>query len=142
MTRYPAWFIAADTGGARFFVRLRPDLPLEEREDLADTPDLVDHRHDPEHDDPGHGQHTIMARAPLHEQAERQFLRRVAGQIDRAVNEDAVESLVLCAPPRALGLLRDFISQTSRRTIWWEINSDALKEPVGRLDERMKEHGL
>ncbi len=140
MQHYPAWFVVADGGGARFFVRPRPELPLEELAELAETPDHIDRRQARKHDDVGHGRHAVLAGRTPHEQREQTFLRRVAGQIDRAVIENAVHSLVLCAPPRALGLLRDFISDNARARISCEINTDAVKEPVGRIDERMKEH--
>lgn len=141
MSNRPTWIIVADGGGARFFVRALPGLPLEELEQLAETPRKLDHRHG-SHDDVGHGQHAVLARAVPHERAEREFLRHVGGQIDRAVIENQVDQLVLCAPPRALGLLRDFISENSRRLLTGEFPIDVLRETKSQLDERMKAHRL
>ena len=139
MISHPTWIIVADGGGARFFVRLLQDLPLREIEELAETADLL-HGADKTHDHVGHGHHAVLARTTPHERAEHVFLRKVAGQIDRAVIENEVGSLVLCAPPRALGLLRDFISENARRLIACEIVKDAVHEPVASIDARMKAH--
>jgi protein required for attachment to host cells len=137
MISYPTWLIVADGGGARFFVRQLQDLPLQELEELAETADLLHGKHKA-HDDVGHGHHAVTARTTPHERAEQVFVRHVAGQIDRAVIENQVGSLVLCAPPRALGLLRDFISENARRLIACEITTDAVRETVANIDARMK----
>lgn len=138
------WVIVADGGGARFFVRSRQGLPLQEIVELAESADALERRGGEAlaHDRVGHGRHAVTARFSPHERAENVFLRHVAGQIDRAVIENAVEKLVLCAPPHALGLIRDYLSENARSRVTEEIPKDLLREKIADIDERLKAHRI
>ena len=141
MIKHPVWAVVADGGRARFLIRRLPNLPFEELEQLAETADLVERRHN-FHDDVGHGQRAVTARTTPHERDEQRFLRHVAGQIDRAVVENAAGALVLCAPPRALGLLRSFISENARRLVASEIDQDIVRERVSEINTRLTDHDV
>ncbi|HVY88405.1 MAG TPA: host attachment protein [Hyphomonadaceae bacterium] len=138
---HPLWVVVADGATARFFVRKLPELPLEEVGELAESAARVE-RHHGGHDDVGHGQHAVLARTTPHERREQHFLRHVAGQIDRATIEHAIGALVLCAPPRALGLFRSFISENARQLVVREIPHDIVRESVDQIGERLKESGI
>jgi protein required for attachment to host cells len=88
----------------------------------------------------GRSGHTVFDRITPRDAAEMEFLRRVAAQIDSAVAGRRVGELVLCAPPRALGLLRDFISPATRKRLTAELVKDIVREPLDLIDHRMKEN--
>ena len=51
-----------------------------------------------------------------HKQEEDRFLQKLVGQLDHAVNAGEVKSLIIVAPPRALGVLRQaYSAQRARR---------------------------
>ena len=53
---------------------------------------------------------SAMEQTDWHEQQEDRFLRKLADRLDAAVNVGQVKSLILIAPPRALGVLRQTYS--------------------------------
>ncbi len=69
-------------------------------------------------DKPGRGQerassahHAIEPRIDAHEASQVKFLRTVAQYLNENAKDGAIGSLVLCAPPRALGRLRKLVDQ-------------------------------
>ena len=143
MNPEPTWVVTVDGGAARFFVRARAGFPLAEMQQLAESAEAMERRHSHPlhaHDHVGHGRRAVDPRSTPHEQHEHIFLRHVAGQMDRAVIEHAVGKLVICAPPRALGLIRNFITDNTRAKIACEISKDLLRETTQEIDERLKEH--
>jgi len=58
-----------------------------------------------------------MEQTDWHTQEEEKFLRKVADRLDAAVNAGQAKSLILVAPPRALGVLRQTYSHTLRAAV-------------------------
>jgi protein required for attachment to host cells len=120
-------------------------MPMAEMQQLAEDSDVITHRRSKPaqlHDHVGHARHAVRVRTTPHEQHEHLFPRHVAGQIDRAVIEHAAGAIVLCAPPVALGLLRDYLTDNSRKIIAQEIAKDYLHKTTGEIDVHMKTHNV
>lgn len=136
----PTWIVVADSRAARFL--LRPDwrAPLTEFTELADSADFLDRRHAPTADAvlPYPGAGFDEAKAPGHDRAESIFLHRVAAEIDTAMTEHEAQALVLCAPPRELCVLRDYISERSRARITCEITIDLVRASVPIIEAEIR----
>lgn len=104
--------VVADGGQARFFEERRLGGPLRERVDWSEglkphhagsgSPGRVFDRF-------GSGSHPVGGVAP-HDQAEARFMSAVAGRIAELATKDVFDGVVLIAPPRALGQLREALS--------------------------------
>jgi protein required for attachment to host cells len=141
MTSDTTWVVAADGNVARFFTRVRDGVPLIEIDKLTLTAASERQRHGretPVHDGVNHGRQVRPAHENVQNTDELQFLRHIAGRINLAVEEHAVGRLVLCAPPRALGVLRDHLSAAARAFVVTEIAKDLVRESVRDIDERLK----
>src|SRR3954469_14406625 len=65
--------------------------------------------------------------ADYHQQSEQRFLTELARRLDAALAGGEMKSLLLIAPPRALGVLRQAVSANLRRAIRAEIDKDYVK---------------
>ena len=72
-----------------------------------------------------------------HDQAERQFLSQLAHHLDSAVGAGKAKSLILIAPPRALGMLRPTYTHALKGAIRAEIDKDLVKMPVHEIEKRL-----
>ena len=57
--------------------------------------------------------------------------------IDAAVNAGQAKSLILVAPPRALGVLRQTYSHALRGALRAEIDKDFVKLPVHEIEKHL-----
>jgi len=136
-----AWMLVADGRRARVLAEQRRGAPLEEswsmeigQENLYDPQD----RPPRSFDSVGPGRHA-MERRDLHEAEEENFLKRVADRIGEAEKQKAFEHLVIAAPPRALGLLRNKLPDSAKQRIRGETAKDLLSEPAPQLQSRLQE---
>ena len=67
-----------------------------------------------------------------HDQAEKAFLTELAVHLDAAVAAGRAKSLIMIAPPRALGMIRPAYSQGLRGAVRAELDKDLVKLPVLR----------
>jgi len=80
---------------------------------------------------------SAMEQTDWHTQEEEKFLRKVADRLDAAVNAGQAKSLILVAPPRALGVLRQTYSHTLRAAVRAEIDKDFVKLPVHEIEKHL-----
>jgi protein required for attachment to host cells len=73
----------------------------------------------------------------LHEQAEADFLARIAGALDQVVREHHVNNLLLVAPPKALGLLRAKLSPAVKGVVSGEVGKDLTGMPVDQIGKHL-----
>ena len=78
-----------------------------------------------------------MEQTDWHEQAEQRFLQRLAGHLDAAVNAGKAKSLVVVAPPRALGVLRQAYSHNLRAALRAEIDKDLVWLPIYEIEKHL-----
>lgn len=76
-----------------------------------------------------------MEETDWHDQAERQFLEKVVGEIDAAVASGKTTSVVMIAPPRALGVIRGAYTHSLREAVRAEIDKDLVKMPVFEIEK-------
>jgi protein required for attachment to host cells len=80
---------------------------------------------------------SAMEQTDWHAQAEQRFLQRLARHLAAAVNAGQMKSLVVVAPPRALGVLRHAYSHTLRAALRAEIDKDLVRLPVYQIEKHL-----
>jgi protein required for attachment to host cells len=80
---------------------------------------------------------SAMEPTDWHTQEEDRFLRKLADRLDAAVNAGEAKSLILVAPPRALGVLRQTYSHNLRTALRVEIDKDLVKLPVHEIERHL-----
>lgn len=76
---------------------------------------------------------SALEQPDLHAQAEAAFLGRVAGRLGELVSAGEASRILLVAPPKALGTLRDALSPQVKGCIDGEIAKDLVKLPVDEI---------
>lgn len=132
------WVVACDGAKALF---LRND-GFADRPSLT-TMDVMSHEDPPSRDivtdRPGRfggtdGNNRSAAEEPdFHDRAEADFLGRVAGQLDRYVQQGEARAVVLAAAPRALGQIRPLLSAEVRNVLVGEVAKDLTPMPVDAI---------
>jgi protein required for attachment to host cells len=80
---------------------------------------------------------SAMEQTDWHAQEEHRFLQKLAGDLEAAVNAGDVKSLIVVAPPRALGVLRQAYSHNLRAAVRAEIDKDLVKLPVHEIEKHL-----
>jgi protein required for attachment to host cells len=80
---------------------------------------------------------SAMEQTDWHDQEEHRFLETLAQRLDAAVNAGEAKSLVVVAPPRALGVLRKAYSHGLRTALRAEIDKDLVKLPVHEIEQHL-----
>ena len=80
---------------------------------------------------------SAMEQTDWHTQEEDRFLRKLADHLDAAVNAGQVKALILVAPPRALGVLRQAYSHNLRAAMRAEIDKDLVRLPVHEIEKHL-----
>jgi protein required for attachment to host cells len=140
----PAWFLLADGRRARVLIEERRGATLSAPREW-DLEISEDEMYDPQDRPPrsfdrvGSGRHAMDKGRSLHEQEEQNFLKRVAERIGDAEKRKLFDHLVIAAPPRALGALRELLPQAVQSRIRAETPKDLLDEDAPKLRERLTE---
>ena len=110
----------ADGEHARLFEERRRGGALTERsawvEDLRPGGHIAAHPKGRVFQRVGPGSHTGEA-TPPHDRAEARFLQSLARRIDELVSSEGFDEIILIAPPRALGVLREALAAPSRKRL-------------------------
>lgn len=132
--------VAADGVHARLFEELRQGGRLAERADLLDglaaTHKSASARATV-HDRMGFAQHATDGHDP-HRQSEEDFLRRLAERIGVVMRDERFEALILFAPPRALGVLREHLDPQARARLAHDADADRVDETPDALREHVQ----
>lgn len=83
------------------------------------------------------GRRSAMEQTDWHDQAEQRFLADLAKRLDAAVLGGEAKSLIVVAPPRALGVLRQSFSPAVRNAVRFEIHKDYVKMPVHEIEKQL-----
>ena len=84
----------------------------------------------------GHGR-SAMEQTDWHDQEEQRFLHTLAKHLDEQVKAGHVKSIVIVAPPRALGMLRPVYSHDVRKALHAEIDKDLVAMPVYEIEKHL-----
>jgi protein required for attachment to host cells len=84
----------------------------------------------------GHGRSSVE-QTDFHDQAERDFLARLAKHLDAAIAAGKAKSLIVVAPPRALGMIRPVYSHALKGAVRAEFDKDLVKLPVDKIEKHL-----
>lgn len=134
--------VTADGGRARLFEEPRRGAPLTEHPDwLAGlTPRVFPHPGSGAvHDRMGHATHGV-ATVTAADKSARDFLVQLVARLEGLVAEHRFDHLIVFAPPRALGVLREALPSALRRRLALDqahdrvdADAEALREAVRAL---------
>jgi protein required for attachment to host cells len=126
--------VLENTGDSKF-----PNLKTLEVFEQKDPP-----THDLGTDEPGrafspagHGGRSTVEQTNFHDQAERAFLTQLAKHLDTAVAAGKAKSLIMVAPPRALGMIRPAYSHALKGALRAELDKDLVKHPVHQIEKQL-----
>jgi protein required for attachment to host cells len=135
-----AWVVVCDGAKALFL-----ENAGDEKFPNLRTREVIEEPHAPTHeqgtDAPGRSHSSVgagrsaMEQTDWHDQAERQFLGRLMAKLDAAVTAGEVKSLIMVAPPRALGVIRQAYSPQVRGVLQHEVDKDLVKMPVFEIEK-------
>ncbi len=130
MRKPVTWIVVADGKTARFHIytgreaKLEPALPFEMRapnpstqEQGADKPGRV-------FDSSGRARHAIQPHADWHRETKRKFAVDIAKLLEEKAREKAFERLILVAPPKTMGDLREALDDVTAAYVKSEITKD------------------
>ncbi len=140
----PELVLVADGASARFLERRTPDAKLAELTDLhmAIGHHSIERDRAPRaFDRVGSGRHAIERRLTSHEADEQAFLIQVSDRLNDIVAESRFKHLVVCAPPKALGLIRSRLTPQGHEKLLFSIGKDISKEAIAEVDARLRELG-
>lgn len=83
------------------------------------------------------GSRSAVSDTSLHEAAEAAFLRDLASKLDEVVRLRKVKHLIVAAPPKALGILRDQFTRGVRAVLSAEIAKDLVKLPTPEIERHL-----
>jgi protein required for attachment to host cells len=72
-----------------------------------------------------------------HDQAERAFLLSILQHLDAALTAGKAQSVIVVAPPRALGVLRPAYSPAVKKAVRAELDKDFVKLPVHQIEKHL-----
>ncbi|MBI4275362.1 MAG: host attachment protein [Rhizobiales bacterium] len=80
---------------------------------------------------------SAVGQTDWHDEAERTFLHDLAHHLDVAVNSGHARSLIMVAPPRALGMIRSAYSPAVRQAVRQEVDKDFVRMPVHEIEKHL-----
>jgi protein required for attachment to host cells len=80
---------------------------------------------------------SAMEQTDWQDQSERSFLEDLAGRLDAAVTSGEAKAVIVVAPPRALGVLRQAYSPHLRQALRAEIDKDFVRMPVHEIEKHL-----
>jgi protein required for attachment to host cells len=86
---------------------------------------------------PADGRRSSAEPTDLHLEEEQRFLMTLARHLDRYATEHGIKDLVIAAPPRALGYLREKLPQHVRSLIRAELDKDYVAMPSYEIEKRL-----
>jgi protein required for attachment to host cells len=134
------WILVADGARARVFVREGPGKAVTELPDRAfagsrqRSRDLGSDRPGRSFDSFGAGRHAMAPPTDPHRHAQSEFLRAVVNWLIDQDHAGKFDHLVVIAPPRALGELRQFLSKTLIQKLVQSIDLDLTRADAGEIE--------
>jgi len=137
------WILVADASRARLFANRGPGTGLQPAtdhdfaQDLPAGRDLVSDRPGRAFDSTGQHRHAMEPSTDPRQVEEERFLRAVASFVEAQALANTFDRLVVVAPPKALGSLRGFLGDHSRRKIHGELAKDLTMLPEHDLADHL-----
>jgi protein required for attachment to host cells len=137
------WVLIADAGRARVLASEGPGKGLAPVEGLAlenelpPTHELVRDRQPRSMESVGNMRHPITPRTDPRRKEKRRFAAEIASALEEQLEIRAFDRLVVVAPPRALGDLRDAMPESVRLRVVNEVAKDLTKTPDGEVERHL-----
>jgi protein required for attachment to host cells len=80
---------------------------------------------------------SAVGQTDWHDQRERQFLTQLAQRLDAAIAAGKTKSVIMVAPPRALGMLRPVSSNALKSAVRAELDKDLVKHPMLEIEKHL-----
>ncbi|MGD1879033.1 MAG: host attachment protein [Kiloniellaceae bacterium] len=128
-----SWIVIADGAQARILENTGPGkgltpLPAEERhQDLRPSRDINADRPGRTHDRMGPGRHAMEPPSDPHREEKRHFATELAGRLNAAAQKQSYDRLVLVAPAKTLGDLRQALSKEAAAKVEGELSKDLIQ---------------
>jgi protein required for attachment to host cells len=84
------------------------------------------------------GGRSAMEQTDWHARSEQAFLETLAKTLEKELQAGLFKSLVICAPPKALGVLRQALTPQLKQAVRAEIDKDLVKIPVHEIEKHLK----
>jgi protein required for attachment to host cells len=139
MPKLPVWVLVADAQRARILARPAPDEAwIECPEEGLAIPNPRSHalggdRAGRGQDHVGGNRQRSEAWRELQEAAKEEFARTLAGRLEQAAAQHRFGRLLVIAPPRFLGRLREALGHRTRDLLRGTIDKDLIHSPVREI---------
>jgi protein required for attachment to host cells len=80
---------------------------------------------------------SAMEQTDWHEQDEQQFLTDLVRRLDAAVTAGDAKAIIMVAPPRALGVIRQAYTPRLRDALRAEVDKDFVRVPVHEIEKHL-----
>ncbi len=140
------WVLVCDGARGRIFVNRGPGSGLDQIESQEDdearapTRAIGADRPGRAFDSFGEGRHAMAPRADWHRFAKENFAKGMAAIVNSAALEEGFDSLVLVAPPRVLGDLRQALNDQAGARVTAEIGKDLTQVAAHDLPPYLEGH--
>ena len=137
--------LVADGSAARFFRNDGPGKGLQPMSkfnmdgDHLKAQDIQSDKPGRTFDSAGAGRHAMAYPTDPQKLAEQRFLEDVLAQLQRVDEEISFDRLVIAAAPRALGEIRQMISESLKKKVVAELDKDLTKHPVKSLPKHFED---
>jgi protein required for attachment to host cells len=88
------------------------------------------------HSSVGPGRSSVQ-QTDFHTLQEEEFLRSIMAKLDAAAKAGQMKAIILVAPPRALGVLRQHYTHALKQAIRDEVQKDYVKMPVYEIEKHL-----
>jgi protein required for attachment to host cells len=137
-----AWVVVCD--GAKALIlenngdRNYPDLRTRDVFEQANPPTSEQGTDRPgrSHSSVGPGR-SAVGQTDWHDQAEAKFLKELIEKVHLAVHGGETKELVIVAPPRALGMIREHYTPAIKAALQQEVDKDLVKIPVDQIEKHL-----
>lgn len=136
------WVVVCDGSKALFLVNAGdskfPNLKTREvlEQKVPPTSELGSDAPGRSHSSVGHGRSSVE-QTDYHTLQEEEFLRGIAAKLDAALQKGEAKSVILVAPPRAIGVLRQAYTHALKQGVRAEIQKDYVKLPVYEIEKHL-----
>ena len=136
------WVVVCDGSKALFLQNAGdakfPNLQTREvfEQKVPPTSDLGTDAPGRSHSSVGNGRSSVE-QTDFHTQQEDEFLRSMVAKLDTAIQTGAIKSIILIAPPRALGVIRQAYTSRLKQAVREELHKDYVMLPIHEIEKHL-----
>ncbi len=137
------WIVVAESARARIFAvsgiggRLQEVADLSHPESRLHNTELTSDAPGRTFDSHGEGRHAMEQASDPQEREAQAFATEIARHIDRDQREGNFDSLVLIAPPKVLGRLRQKLSKSARNALIGELDKNLVEADAKTIERHV-----